>query len=248
MIDIVKCTLQHIHAHIQTSREVGILRELHSEIQSEAEEIHNLTNRVDIQPDDVLSKHLCLLAVQSVVITAVFLVTCLYLCRVNRNLEQKLNTIQTTLSSQNHPPVIPSQLLTSVDVATENAMNNRQIMEKDLEQSCQSTERTKLSNGSQVASTHARSLSFTSVSDIRRQAENIGDLSGVDLKHLTTATTQRRSWRENGRSSGHSCWERETTATLSGAGHLSSRSLSSLDDRRSSAEVSVCSCNYYVNK
>lgn len=32
------------HAHAQTSREVGILQELHSELESEAGELRNLTN------------------------------------------------------------------------------------------------------------------------------------------------------------------------------------------------------------
>ena len=181
-----------------------------------------------------MSKQLRLLVIQSIVVMAVFLVTCLWLCRMSRNLEQKLNTIQTTLTSQN--PLVPSQL-TSTGVAIESTTSNQQkapSAEQDLEQSCQS-ERTKSSNCSH-SSTHARSLSFTSVSDLRRQAENIGDLSRADLKCLTT--NRSRSWQENGVGSGQSCCERERDPTLSG-GPLASHSLTSLDDRRSTAEVSV---------
>lgn len=152
---------------------------------------------------------------------------------MNHNIEQKLNTIQTILTSQNH--LVPSQL-TSTGGATESTTNNQQkapSAEQNSEQSCQ-PERTKLSNCSQ-SSIHTRSLSFTSVSDLRRQAENIGDLSRADLKCLTT--NRSKSWQENGVSSGQSCCERERAAALPG-GPLASHSLSSLDDRRSTAEVS----------
>ena len=199
-------------------------------MESEAGELRNLTNRVEVLPDNIMSKQLWLLVVQSSVIMAAFLTIYLWLCRINRNLEQKLNTIQTTLSSQN--PLIPSQL-TSTGVATESTTSNQQkapSAEQHSEQSCQ-PDRTKLSNCSQ-SSIHTRSLS---VSDLRRQAENIGDLSRADLKCLTT--NRSKSWQENGVSSGQSCCERERAAALSG-GPLVSHSLSSLDDRRSTAEVS----------
>ena len=168
-----------------------------------------------------MSNHLWLLAVQSTVIMAVFFITCLWLCRTNHSLEQKLNTIQTTLSqTQNH---LLSSRLTSSVVAAESMMNNHQKAEIDSEQSYKQQsadhERTRSSNFSQ-SSSHARSLSFTSMRDLHRQAEDIGDLSRVDLKYLTT--NQSKRWQES----------------LSQGGPLASHSLSSLDDRRSTAEVS----------
>lgn len=179
-------------------------------------------------PDDMVSNHLWLVAVQSTVIMAVFFVTCLWLCRVNHSLEQKLNAIQSTLSqTQNHPR--PSQLTSSGgsgSVAVESMVNNHQKSEINLKQSYhhQPTdhERTKSSNFS-PSSSHARSLSFTSMRDLHRKAEDIGDLSRADLKCLTA--NQSKRWQE----------------TLPhGGGPLSSHSLSSLDDRRSTAaEVST---------
>ena len=183
-------------------------------------------------PDDMMSNHLWLLAVQSTVIMAVFFITCLWLCHANHSLEQKLNAIQTTLSqTQNHPR--PSQLTSSSSggVAMESMVNNHQKSEIDLKQSYnhQPTdhERTKSSNFSQ-SSSHARSLSFTSMRDLRRKAEDIGDLSRADLKCLTA--NQSKRWQE----------------TLpQGGGPLSSHSLSSLDDRRSTAaEVSTIGSIY----
>ena len=196
-------------------------------MESEAEELHSLTEKVNDLPDDIMSNHLWLVAVQSTVIMAVFFITCLWLCRVNHSLEQKLNAIQTTLSqTQNHPT--PSQLTSNSSgssVAVESMVNNHQKTEINLKQSYKQPtdhERTKSSNFSQ-SSSHARSLSFTSVRDLHRQAEDISDLSRADLKCLTA--NQSKRWQE----------------TLpQGGGPLSSHSLSSLDDRRSTAaEVST---------
>ena len=189
---------------------------------------------MDVIPNDVISKQLWLLVVQSVVVMAVFLISCMWLCRVNRNLERKLNTIQTALSSQNRP--VPSQL-TSIGVATENSKRKMPSTKQDSEQLCPS-ERTKLNYCSQ-STTHARSQSFTSVTDLRKQAENIGDLSRADLKSLTT--NRSKSWQENGISSGQNCFERKTVTALSG-GPLTSHSLTSLDSRRSTDEVSIHQC------
>ena len=173
-----------------------------------------------------MSNHLWLVAVQSTVIMAVFFITCLWLCRANHSLEQKLNAIQTTLSQTKIHPT-PSQLISSISgsVAVESMMNNHQKPEIDLKQSYhhQPTdhERTKSSNFS-PSSSHARSLSFTSMKDLHRQAEDIGDLSRADLKCLTA--NQSKRWQE---------------MLPQGGGPLSSHSLSSLDDRRSTAaEVS----------
>lgn len=230
----------YTYAHtLQANREVGILQELNSELELEAKELHNLADRMDVLPDDVISKHLWpLLVVQSVVAMAVFLVTCLWLCRANRKLERKLNAIQTTLSQpQNHLLPTHAQWTHSMSVASESTMDSQQKTDNNIVESCQLVERTKLSNSSQSSANHACSLSFTSVSDLRRQAENIGDLSRADLKHRTT--NRSKSWQESGASgSGQNCCVKETPTVLSG-GPLSSHSLSSLDDRRSTAEVSI---------
>ena len=194
-------------------------------MESEAKELHSLTEKVNDLPDDMMSNHLWLVAVQSTVIMAVFFITCLWLCRVNHSLEQKLNAIQSTLS-QTQNNLTPSQLTSSGgSVAMESMVNNHQKSEIDLKQLYNQPtdhERTKSRNFS-PSSSHARSLSFTSVRDLRRKAEDIGDLSRADLKCLTA--NQSKRWQE--------------TLPHSG-GPLSSHSLSSLDDRRSTAaEVST---------
>ena len=220
------------HSHAQTSREVGVLRELHSELKSEAEELHNLTKKVDTVPNDVITKHLWLLVVQSGVVMAVFLISSLWLCRANRSLERKLNDIQTTLSSQSRP--LPSKL-TSIGLATDSAVRNQQQKQRSTEQNSNKelTRRTK--SASSQSSTHARSLSFTSVADLHRQAENIGDLSRADLKARTT--TRSTSWQESRYGSELTSSKRETAGVSDGP--LASHSLTSLDERRAPDEVSV---------
>jgi hypothetical protein len=232
-----------VHTLMQASSEVGILRELHSELESEAKELRSLANRVNVLPDDIISSHLWLLVAQSIVVMAVFFVSCLWLCHMNHNLEQKLNVIQTTLSQTmpNHV-IIPSQSTSSsgVAAASESITNNQQKAEIDLEQSYRHHhERVKSTSNCSPSSTHARSLSFTSVGDLHRQAENIGDLSRAHLKCLTT--NRSKSWHESRvRGGGLGCYEREMATVVSSGGYgpLASHSLSSLDDRRSTAEVS----------
>ena len=183
---------------------------------------------MDAVPDDVISKHLWLLVLQSAVILAVFLIPCLWLCHINRSLELKLNAIQTTLSSQTYPI---SSRLSCTAVATTSAVQKQQKQTPtEQDSNIELNRRTKLcsQNG-----THTRSLSLTSATDLQRQAENIGDLSRVELKSL--ATTRSTSWQENGYSSELACATREISA-ISG-GPLASHSLSSLDERRASVEV-----------
>lgn len=235
----------HTHTRVQTSKEVGILREFCDELHSEIQQVQNLTEEVATLPDDIFYKHLFLLIVQSAVVMAVFLLSCLWVSHMNRHLEQKISSIQSTLSTQNHLVRSQIQLVSSIGVTAgdSKSFNDKRIKDYDSEHlRYQRTSPLSCchSQSSSATLSHGRSLSLSSVADLQRQAENIGpsvDTSRADLKLLTTKRS--KSWQADGskKTNGE---ERETVTTACSSGSLASHSLTCLGVRKSTDEVSPC--------
>lgn len=208
----------------QTSLKIGVLKEIHSELRTETQELHNLSQRVDVIPDNIISNQQWLLLAQLIVMTTILLISCVQFHHTNLILERKLNAIQATLSSQNKP-IISQQSST----APNSSPKHSAIATDHEEGTIESSQKTNVKEHPP----HARSLSFTSVTDLHRQAENIGDLSRTDLKYLVT-NGSRNGFQSNSFNRELSC----SRSQMSMAGSpLASCSLTSLSDRRCS-EVS----------
>ena len=201
---------------VQTSKEIDVLLQVHLELQSERDQLLNVSKRVDAIPDDIYSTHFWLVLAQFAVVVLVLLVCCVWLCHIKCVLERKLNTIQRTLSSLQNPPILKNSSLDRTrDVKlVKSGMKNGD----DSDLGTKLCERTK-----STSPTHSRSFSLTSVSDLSKKTENIGDLSRPEINSLSSQKS--RGYREE--------LLRPRSATgLASGGALSSYSLSSLDDRK----------------
>ena len=181
---------------------------------------NSMSNQVNATPNQIHLSHLLLLPAELVVMTIAFLVTCAWISNTNRLLERELTTLQRTLSAHE------SDLCESKSPIN-GALPTRERSSRSLGEEDGECLRSTRGNCRTKVSTHTRSLSFPSVTDIQRQSETIGGLSRLDFTSLTSAEDNNRC--VNGQRPGVG---RGGATVASGCGQLSSHSLSSLDDRR----------------
>lgn len=193
-------------------KEIELLQDVRSELESGGQEIRVLSERVAILSDGMYSNYQWILLAHFPIAISIFIFFILWQCRAHCILEQKLNTIQAALSTSHGVPISAkskSSTKGTIDVgeieSCTEILNHSYLVE--------SSHKSDLNRHNNAHILHARSLSFPSTTDLHRRAENIGGLSRPEIN--TYLATQRRD----------------------GGGPLSSQSLSSLDNKRISCEV-----------